>query len=879
LPRRDATLKEALQYLQNADAIAFVLLGVATAVGWARRRERSQGFLVLAIVLLSLVSLLGRIPAGYKPPLLPQITVLILMGSGYALLRFRGSMIPLPHKWHAAAVAAIVVASAGYLGAQGLVATHKAPLSLLTGAAIVLILVWSATIVEPIVRFWLVARDLPAVQAWRLRSLSFGFGGLVAVLLFAIGSLAFTSNPLVQILIQLSVLLIVPLLYVSFSPPAWLRRQWRSAEEEGLRAFMQELLLLSEDPVTLVDRALEWAMRLVGAAAAVAFDGSGARMASRGLDPDQLSDLEQHISQLREGERRFAIDGVDMALFVLPIVGAGPDGRLVMLAGPFTPNFGSDGLSRVQQFMSAVAAAVDRAQLLGELKEANAELLEANRHKTVFLANMSHELRTPLNAILGFSELLIDATHGQFPEATSNRFLEQIHSSGEHLLGLINDILDLSKIEAGQMELRLQMVSVAAVVSQAASIVEPLVAQKQIHLEFEAAGAGQILADEGKLKQMILNLVSNAIKFTPEGGTVMIKAARVVDRLEIVVSDTGIGIAEQDIQRLFKEFQQVDSGANRKQQGTGLGLVLTRSFAVLHGGDVRVESELGKGSRFTIDLPVDTRSPVRVHRPPNGSVGKAAGDVSRPLVIVVEDDPAAAELLTRQIERAGFRTEIARTGVDAVAMAKEHKPAAITLDILLPDVDGWEVLKRLKRDEMTSDIPVIVVSVVDNPELGTALGALDYFVKPVEAKELVKQLSKFNFKRKSGGRQARVLVVDDEAANREWLKQVLEAAGFTVLLANGGQEAIELARSRKPDLVMLDLLMPEVNGFDVVEALSENEATKAIPIMVLTAKHLTGADIDQLNGRVSTILMRGSTEAGDLLGQLQSVLNKLAVKV
>jgi signal transduction histidine kinase/DNA-binding response OmpR family regulator len=870
-------MKEALPYLQNAGAVAFVLLGFATAVGWAKRRDRSLGFLALAIVLLSLVSLLGRIPAGFRPPLLPQISVLVFMGSGYALLRFRGSLIPLAIKWHAIAVISMVGASGAFLAAQGLVAAGEAPISLLTGAGIVLVLVWSATIVEPIIRFWLVARELPAVQAWRLRSLSFGFGGLVAILLFAVGANAFASQPLVQVLIQLSVLLIVPLLYVSFSPPAWLRRQWRSSEEEGLRAFMQDQLL-GEGPVRLADRALEWAMRLVGGAAAVAYDGGGGRLASRGLEPNQLSGIEQRLPELSEGVSRVAIDGVDITLFVIPIAGAVPEGRLVVIAGPFTPNFGGEELNRVQQFMTAVAAAVDRGQLLEKLKKANAELLDANRHKTVFLANMSHELRTPLNAILGFSELLIDSSNGQFPDATKNRFLEQIHSSGKHLLGLINDILDLSKIEAGQMELRLQTVSVADVVAQVAGTVEPLAAKKQIHLEFDAASSGQILADEGKVRQMILNLVSNAIKFTPEGGTVTIKATRLAHRLEIVVSDNGMGIAEQDIERMFKEFQQVDSGVNRTQQGTGLGLALTRSFAILHGGDVRVESELGKGSQFTIDLPVEARSNDPVQRPLNGSVGKAAGDLSRPLVIIVEDDPAAAELLTRQIQRAGFRTEIARTGLDAVAMAKEHKPAAITLDIELPDVDGWEVLTRLKRDQVTMDIPVIVVSVIDNPELATALGALDYFVKPVEARELIHRLSSFNIERKSGGRQTCVLVVDDEAANRDWLKHVLEPAGFTVLLAKGGQEAIDLARARKPDLVMLDLMMPEVNGFDVVEALSEHSATEAIPIMVLTAKDLTGGDIEKLNGRVSRILRRGSTGAVDLVSQLQAVMNNRTVK-
>ena len=867
-------LNETLSFLHDANAIAFLLLGVVTAAGWARRRDRSLGFLALAIVLLSLVSLVGRIPADNMPPVLPQLSLIAFMGSGYALLRFRGSLIPLTAQWHGVAVVAILVGSAGYLAAEGAVAGRQAPQSLATAAAIALILVWSATVLEPILRFWLVARSLPAVQAWRLRALSFGFGGLVAILLFAAGSSAFAAAPWVELVIQLSVLLIVPILYVSFSPPAWLRRQWRSSEEEGLRVFMQNMLLLSGDPSTLAGRALDWAMRLVGGAAAVAFDGKGEQLASRGLDPDQLLDIEQRLPELGEGVSRAAFGGVDRTLFVLPITGTESAGKLVVLAGPFTPSFGGDELSRVQQFMSAVATALDRASLIVELKEANLELVEANRHKSTFMANMSHELRTPLNAILGFSELLMDSSREQFPDATNAKFLGHIHSSGKHLLGLINDILDLSKIEAGQMELRLQTVSVADVVDQVAGTVEPLAAQKQIRIEFDAKRAGQVIADEGKLKQMILNLVSNAIKFTAEGGTVTINAARVVDRLEIAVSDNGIGIAEKDLERMFKEFQQVDSGVSRRQQGTGLGLALTRSFAILHGGDVRVESTLGKGSRFTIDIPAEASPPTPAPAGVDVSAGAANGDASRPLVIVVEDDPVAAELLVRQIGRAGFRTKVARTGSEAVRMAKEHQPAAITLDIMLPDIDGWEVLTRLKSDEATSEIPVVVVSAVDNPALGTAMGAIDYFVKPVEAKQLVDRLSNFNFKHKAGARQTCVLVVDDDAANRDWLQHVLEPAGFTVELAKGGKEGIEMARSRRPDVVMLDLLMPEVDGFEVVAAMGVHEATRAIPIMVLTAKHLTEADFDQLNDHVATVLKRGSVGAADVLGQLQVVLNK-----
>ena len=871
-------MKEVLPYLQNAGAIGFTVLGLVTAASWARRRDPSTGFLALAIILLSSVSLLGSVPAAASPRFLGAMTLVLFMGSGYALLRFRGSLIPLSRAWHAAAVLAIVVVTVAVIISEAVVNPRAAPSTIYILIVIAFFATWSATVIEPTIRFLLVARELPAVQAWRLRSLSFGFGGLVAVLVFAFASLAFNADPAVQVVIQLSELVIVPLLYVSFSPPAWLRRQWRSSEEEGLRTFMQDTLIQGEDPAALADRALEWAMRLVGGAAAVAFDGEGHKWASRSLTARQLTDLARRNPGLAAGVGRELIDGVERTLFVIPIASAGADGHLVVVAGPFTPNFGADELNRVQQFMTAVTAGVDKAHLLLKVSAANAELIDANHHKSVFLANMSHELRTPLNAILGFSELLIDSTNGQFPDETKKRFLEQIHSSGRHLLGLINDILDLSKIEAGQMELHLQTVSVANILSQVASTVEPLAAKKQLRINIEGATAGHITADEGKLEQMVLNLVSNAIKFTPDGGSVTVSAAQTGARLQIVVADTGIGIAEPDLKRIFHEFQQVDSGANRKQQGTGLGLTLTRSFAALHGGDVRVQSVFGKGSRFTIDLPVNGPDPQRAPSTAGHSAAGLHPDISLPLILVVEDDPASAELLTRQIERIGFRTQVARNGADAITMARDHKPVAITLDIVLPDIDGWAVLTRLKHDVETSDIPVIVVSVVDDPALGMALGALDYFIKPVEAGALVNRLNNFNFRRKSNGHQTRVLVVDDEAANREWLKNVLEPAGFLVILATGGREAIKLARSGKPDLIMLDLLMPEVNGFDVVAALSSREATSRIPIMVLTAKNLTEADISQLNGHVSTILKRGSTGSVDLLSQLQRVMLKRAVE-
>src|SRR5262249_51728474 len=312
----------------------------------------------------------------------------------------------------------------------------------------------------------------------------------------------------------------------------------------------------------------------------------------------KVAELSGSLSGLPKGVSRLSLGGEARTALAVPVKGLAAASTLVVLAGPFTPGFGADETARMQQLMSAFITALDRRHLIAELERANLSLQEANKHKSVFLANMSHELRTPLNAIIGFSELLSDAREGQFDEATRRRFLGQILTSGKHLLGLINDILDLSKVEAGQMELRLPTVSLAEAVDQAVRTGQPLVGKKAIGLEAHVDGAGELTADAGKLKQMLLNLVSNAIKFTPEGGAVTISVTRRANAVDIAVADTGIGIAEPDQKQIFKEFHQVDQGPGRKHEGTGLGLALTRRFAILHGGDVRVTSAPDQGSVF-----------------------------------------------------------------------------------------------------------------------------------------------------------------------------------------------------------------------------------------------------------------------------------------
>ncbi len=858
-------MKQLVIYLQDASALAYVSLGVMTAVVWLRRRESSLGFLALAIILLALTSGIGRIGAiaPGMAQLLGQLGLLAFIGSGYALFLYRNALIPLPRRWHAVALTSLASTTGLFLLAE----LFSASRSVLIGMALVVILMWCACVGEPIVRFWLIARGLPAVQAWRLRSLSLGFGGLVLVLLFAITAGLMTSEPVIQIGIAIAGIAIVPFLYASFSPPAWLRRQWRAAEEDGLRIFMQDLLL-ARDHEALLDRMMEWAMRLAGGDAAVVFDSGGAPVAVRGINAGQVRELGTHLFELTRGVNLLTLEDARRSALMLPIAREVGPSTLIVLAGPFTPQFGDDEITRIEQLMTAFVSALDRYRLIDELAKSNAALKEANQHKSVFLANMSHELRTPLNAIIGFSELLADAGDSQYDPATRKRFLAQIVSSGKHLLGLINDILDLSKVEAGQMELRLQPVSVAETVDQVAKTIEPLLTRKNITFRTVVEGAGDVTADARKLKQMLLNLVSNAIKFTPEGGTVTVAAKRTAASMVITVADTGIGITEEDQKLIFQEFHQVDNGAARRYDGTGLGLALTRRFAMMHGGTVRVSSRAGEGSVFTLTLPLQREPAAAVEPSTVASNGRAHG----PLVLVVEDDAAAAELLTRQLAAAGYRTAVATTGKDALVKARDLQPAAITLDVILPELDGWDVLTHLKSDETTSTIPVIVVSVVDNPDLGMALGAIDYFVKPIDGVELVNRLNRFELKPRDGGVSPRVMVVDDEPANRTWLIKSLEPAGFTVLPAIGGREAIELAKSQRPDLVLLDLMMPEVSGFDVVEALRADPDTRDTPIMVLTASSLTEADKRLLNGRVSQVLSRGTVGAADIVGLLRRLV-------
>jgi PAS domain S-box-containing protein len=521
-------------------------------------------------------------------------------------------------------------------------------------------------------------------------------------------------------------------------------------------------------------------------------------------------------------------------------------------------------------------------QIALTLEQKNAELEDASRLKSEFLANMSHELRTPLNAIIGFSEVLGDGLIGDLTDQ-QKKFIGDIFSSGKHLLSLINDILDLSKVEAGKMMLDLEPVQISSLFANSLSIIREKAADRRIKLTADAPKElGSISADARKVKQIVYNLLSNAVKFTSERGDVKLAATRVPrsevgvligpwpgrsfaladnefeEFLKISVADSGIGMTPEALEELFVPFSQIDSGLARKFEGTGLGLVLIKLLAELHGGTVAVQSKVGEGACFTVWLPL--RAPEEVARVAARMSADGPGtsiDGARPVALVVEDDFKSAELIRVHLEGEGFRVLHALSAEDALLVAGEQDLALITLDIMLPNMDGWEFLARLKQLPGLKEIPVVIVSIVADRNKGFALGAAAVIQKPISRKDLIDSLLALALIPGTPGATLKVLVVDDDPKAVELIAVCVQEVNGTVLRAYGGQEGIDTALKELPDLIVLDLMMPGVNGFDVVAALHEEPSTARIPILIVTAKRITDDDRHKLNGFVSTIMEKG----------------------
>jgi PAS domain S-box-containing protein len=501
------------------------------------------------------------------------------------------------------------------------------------------------------------------------------------------------------------------------------------------------------------------------------------------------------------------------------------------------------------------------AQRLAQEKEA-AE--GANRAKSEFLANMSHELRTPLNAIIGYSEMLQELAEDEGYEGIQGD-LRKIHTAGKHLLDLINDVLDISKIEAGKMELFLEDFELAHLIEDVLAVISPLAQKNRNRLVSDvSANLGVMRADLTKVRQSIFNLLSNACKFTKEGEVRLRVETEGEDWIRFTVADTGIGMTAAQMKKLFGAFQQADASTTRQFGGTGLGLAISRHFCRMMGGDITVESEPGRGSVFTILLPrqVVERKPQEAPAPePSRPAPSAELPADAGLVLTIDDDPMVADLLRWTLHREGFRVEHAASGVEGVEMARRLRPDAITLDVMMPGMDGWDVISRLKADPDLAAIPVVMLTIVDDKKTAYALGANDYLTKPVDRERLAAVLQQY-----AHGRSSRfALVVDDQADNRDLLTRALRGHGWEVAEAANGREALAQLRQRVPDVVLLDLMMPEMDGFEFVETVRREEAWKAVPIVVVTAKHVNPEDRVRLSGQVRNILRKGAYSTEQLL--------------
>lgn len=550
------------------------------------------------------------------------------------------------------------------------------------------------------------------------------------------------------------------------------------------------------------------------------------------------------------------------------------DGRLVYLESTVSPV--RDAKGEITHHIAVKRDITARLRAENELRRKNEEIeqardaaLEASRSKSRFLANMSHELRTPLNAIIGYAEMVAEDAEA-IGEAVFVDDLLKIRKAGEHLLALINDVLDISKIEAGAVQLHLESFDVRTAVSGVVATIDPLAREKKNTLTVDyGEDLGTMRADLTKLRQTLLNLLSNACKFT-DGGQVALGVRKVEEEgqsmLRFEIRDTGIGIGAEQLGRLFRPFVQADASTTRKYGGTGLGLAISQRFCQMMGGRIEVRSEPGKGSTFTVSLPrtVEEEDPgassILLPEPSNAS---------RRRVLVVDDDPTIRDLLGRSLRKNGFAVDAAENGVRGLKAVRERRPDAIVLDVMMPELDGWGVLTELKADPKTSHIPVVLLTIVDKSDVGFALGAVDFLMKPVQIDRLTAVL-----RRHCRTISARVLLIDDDADSREIMRRHLESAGHVVQEAEDGRAGMTAIEIDPPDLVILDLMMPVMDGFAVMDALRKHPRLGDIPVVVVTAKMLSEEDRAMLRG-ARAVFERRAHAGRELLDSLAERVDAL----
>jgi signal transduction histidine kinase/DNA-binding response OmpR family regulator len=858
-------LNSVLQWLSS---VGFGLLGVVTLAQWLRHRPDPQrGYLALAIGLLGGLSLIGRFAALWtiQGVVYQLISLGMFMFCGYALFLFRGTMAPLSNRARRVVlglvVAAILVVTVTPLPAAGS-ATRATPLQ--TAVTLLLVGVWCGCVGEPVIRLWRTSRRLSAVQRGRLRALVAGYASIIVILLVAVLGGSTAQGGWLETATSLAVIVVMmPLLAVSFLPPRWLRRAWRAREEEALVASMRDLIAFSADRETLAQRSLDWALRLLGAETGVIMDPRGRPLALRPPDDDALIALAASLNVGDSGSATSHGLACPLAL---------QDGRGVLLVrpGPFTPSYGADELRRLDEFALSLTLALDHALLIERTNQSEQEARAANETKSAFLASMSHELRTPLGAIIGFAEVLADGLDGPLNDDQLED-AQQIKRSGRHLLSLLDEVLDLSKIEAGQMTLNREPVNMASLVPVVLDALQPLAKTKGLTLRCEGFDGVALHCDAVRIRQILTNLVGNALKFT-ETGAVVVSANRSNGHVRVAVADTGIGIREDALAYVFDEFRQVNDGRTKKYGGTGLGLAISRKLVEMHGGQIGAESTFGEGSTFWFTLPADAdiTEPTVADAPPGWTQGDGVWTGrSDGTVLVIDDEAAARVLICKRLEEAGYTTVPASSGAEALRLVTEISPAVITLDVKMPEMDGWTVLRHLRTEPHSRDIPVILVTMVDDIPVALEANTVAVVHKPFTGDDLARAIEGVLPPLEN----IDVLVVDDDPSVSGLIGRSLTSAKVTVRGVLSAVEALTAVGVKLPDLLFVDLLMPGMSGFELIARLRARPDTHDVPIIVVTAKSLTAEDLAVLRGQVDRLLSKDEL-GGDLSATVRQTLGR-----